>query len=292
MGKLVLKLPDGRTRDIPLDRERIVIGRRADNDVCLPFPAVSAEHAAVVTILDDSFLEDLNSTNGTLVNGRPIAKHFLRDGDEIDVGRQVLVYVAGEFAVAPGGAVGALATAEAKAKPGRPASAVPASSARGPAAPEPAGTPEGSGDAAAPQRADPQPAAAASRSEARASSGSGRRVDTMPHAPDAEIAAVAEVAAAGRGAAASDARLPALEVLEGAGAGRVVPIDRDVFVIGRAGRQVAAAMRTPDGLRLVHVEGDAPPRINGAALPDEGSLLALGDEIEIAGARLRFHPGR
>jgi hypothetical protein len=114
----------------------------------------------------------------------------------------------------------------------------------------------------------------------------------MPHAPDAEIAAVAEVAAAGRGTAASDARLPALEVLEGAGAGRVVPIDRDVFVIGRAGRQVAAAMRTPDGLRLVRVEGDAPPRINGAALPDEGSLLALGDEIEIAGARLRFHPGR
>ena len=82
-----------------------------------------------------------------------------------------------------------------------------------------------------------------------------------------------------------------MEVLEGAGAGRVVAIDREVFVIGRVGRQVAAAMRTPDGLRLVQVEGDVPPRINGAALPEEGSLLALGDEIEIAGARLRFHPG-
>jgi len=42
----------------------------------------------------------------------------------------------------------------------------------------------------------------------------------------------------------------------------------------------------------VHVEGDTPPHINGAALPEEGSLLALGDEIEIAGAKLRFHPGR
>jgi hypothetical protein len=42
----------------------------------------------------------------------------------------------------------------------------------------------------------------------------------------------------------------------------------------------------------VHVEGDTPPRINGVALPGEGSLLAQGDEIEIAGARLRFHPGR
>jgi len=85
---------------------------------------------------------------------------------------------------------------------------------------------------------------------------------------------------------------PTLEVVEGSGVGRVVPIDREVFVIGRVGLQVAAAMRTPDGLRLVHVEGDTPPRINGAALPEEGSLLALGDEIEVAGTRLRFHPGR
>ncbi|MCE7876169.1 MAG: FHA domain-containing protein, partial [Betaproteobacteria bacterium PRO3] len=64
-----------------------------DNDVCLPYPAVSGEHAAVVTILADSFLEDLGSTNGTLVNGRPVAKHFLRDRDQIDIGRQLLVYV-------------------------------------------------------------------------------------------------------------------------------------------------------------------------------------------------------
>ena len=69
------------------------LGRRPDNDVCLPYPAVSGEHAAVVTILDDSFLEDLGSTNGTLVNGAAVAKHFLRDRDEIDVGRHVLVYL-------------------------------------------------------------------------------------------------------------------------------------------------------------------------------------------------------
>ena len=88
MGKLVLFLADGTTLDVPLDRERITIGRRADNDVCLPYPAVCGEHAAVVTILADSFLEDLGSTNGTLVNGKPIVKHFLRDRDQIDIGRQ------------------------------------------------------------------------------------------------------------------------------------------------------------------------------------------------------------
>src|SRR4030095_16447279 len=78
--------------DVLLDKERITIGRRADNDVCLPYPAVSGEHAAVVTILADSFLEDLGSTNGTLVNGKPIVKHFLADNDQIDIGRQRLTY--------------------------------------------------------------------------------------------------------------------------------------------------------------------------------------------------------
>src|SRR6185503_5303580 len=85
----VLLVPNGTTLDVPLRRERVTIGRRADNDVCLPNLAVSGEHAVVVTILTDSFLEDLGSTNGTLVNGKPIAKHFLRDGRGATEGRRV-----------------------------------------------------------------------------------------------------------------------------------------------------------------------------------------------------------
>jgi hypothetical protein len=98
VGKLVLFLADGTTTDVPLDRERITIGRRVDNDVCLPYPAVSGEHAAVVTILADSFLEDLGSTNGTLVNGRPVTKHILADRDLIDIGRQRFTYLADDDA--------------------------------------------------------------------------------------------------------------------------------------------------------------------------------------------------
>jgi pSer/pThr/pTyr-binding forkhead associated (FHA) protein len=98
MGKLVLFMDDGTTKAINLAKERVVIGRRPDNDLCLPYPAVSGEHAAVVTILDDSFLEDLNSTNGTLVNGAAVQKHFLRDRDQIDIGRQKLVYLSDETA--------------------------------------------------------------------------------------------------------------------------------------------------------------------------------------------------
>src|SRR6185437_10654534 len=96
MSKLVLHLPNGTMRDIRLDRDHITIGRRADNDICLPYPAVSAEHAVVITVLTDSFLQDLGSTNGTLVNGNRINKHFLLDHDAIDIGRVQLVYVMDE----------------------------------------------------------------------------------------------------------------------------------------------------------------------------------------------------
>jgi pSer/pThr/pTyr-binding forkhead associated (FHA) protein len=98
MGKLVLREADGTLRDVRLDRQRFTIGRRADNDLCLPYPAVSSEHAAIVTILSDSFLEDLESTNGTLVNGRPVTKCLLRDRDRIDIGQQELVYLADDAA--------------------------------------------------------------------------------------------------------------------------------------------------------------------------------------------------
>ncbi len=67
MAKLVLLKEDGSSDEIALDKERLTLGRRADNDVCLPDTAVSGEHAQVVTLLADSFLEDLGSTNGTAV---------------------------------------------------------------------------------------------------------------------------------------------------------------------------------------------------------------------------------
>src|SRR3977135_99983 len=79
------------------------LGRHRDNVFCLRHPAVSGEHAVVVTILTDSFLEDLGSTNGTLVNGKPIAKHFLRDNDLIDIGRHKLLYFVDAEAIPPSG---------------------------------------------------------------------------------------------------------------------------------------------------------------------------------------------
>lgn len=92
MGKLIITDSTGQTQDFPLTKERVTIGRHPDNDIALNDKAVSGHHAVVITILQDSFLEDLDSTNGTQVNGKAIAKHPLSDGDVISVGRNTLKY--------------------------------------------------------------------------------------------------------------------------------------------------------------------------------------------------------
>lgn len=100
MGKLVITDNTGVTTEYTLDKERVTLGRLASNDVVLNDKAVSGRHAAIVTILDDSFLEDLDSTNGTQVNGQPVTKHPLTHGDVISVGRNTVRYFSSDAPVA------------------------------------------------------------------------------------------------------------------------------------------------------------------------------------------------
>jgi predicted component of type VI protein secretion system len=93
MAKLVLSLNGVMQGEYPLNKERISLGRKPDNDIQVDNLAVSGKHALVITILDDSFLEDLGSTNGTYVNGKLIKKHALRDGDVVGIGKHELKYV-------------------------------------------------------------------------------------------------------------------------------------------------------------------------------------------------------
>ncbi len=94
MAKMILSMDGLVLKEIPLNKERLTIGRKPHNDIQIDNLAISGEHAAVVTILADSFLEDLNSTNGTLVNGQPIKKHFLRNNDVVELGKYKLKYLA------------------------------------------------------------------------------------------------------------------------------------------------------------------------------------------------------
>lgn len=93
MAKLILSHGAKILNEYELDQEVLTIGRKASNDIQIENMAISGQHAKVITIGDDSFLEDLNSTNGTKVNGSPITKHSLQNDDSISVGLYTLKYV-------------------------------------------------------------------------------------------------------------------------------------------------------------------------------------------------------
>jgi len=93
MSKLIFSLDGAFLGEFPLDKARLTIGRRPSNDIPIDNLAISGEHATVAIIGNDVFLEDLGSTNGTLVNGKPIKQHILQHGDVIGLGRYQLKYV-------------------------------------------------------------------------------------------------------------------------------------------------------------------------------------------------------
>ncbi len=137
-GVLVLSLNQSVLGEFPLDKERIVIGRKPDNDIQVDNLAVSGQHAAIITILNDSFLEDLDSTNGTYVNGKLIKKHALKHGDVVTIGKHELKYLNDEASgdesdfektmiIRPG--MASHAAAAAKAEEQAPAGAAPAAGA-------------------------------------------------------------------------------------------------------------------------------------------------------------------
>jgi pSer/pThr/pTyr-binding forkhead associated (FHA) protein len=101
MAKLILSLDGMVLKEYPLTKERTTIGRKSHNDIVIDNLAVSGEHAMIMTILNDSFLEDLGSTNGTLVNNQPIKKHFLQNNDVVELGKYKLKYVNEAVAQAP-----------------------------------------------------------------------------------------------------------------------------------------------------------------------------------------------
>jgi pSer/pThr/pTyr-binding forkhead associated (FHA) protein len=93
MARLILTLEGQALAEYNMSKERYTVGRLPDNDVRIDNAAVSGHHALIINILNDSFLEDLNSTNGTYVNGKLIKKHVLQHGDVVTVGHHQLRFV-------------------------------------------------------------------------------------------------------------------------------------------------------------------------------------------------------
>src|SRR5581483_3174391 len=81
---------------------------------------------------------------------------------------------------------------------------------------------------------------------------------------------------------------PELMVLTGPSAGRRLALTKEVTSVGRAGVQVALVRRTARGYVVTGTEGSRPPLLNGTPVQSGGALLAAGDVIEVAGARIEF----
>jgi pSer/pThr/pTyr-binding forkhead associated (FHA) protein len=93
MSKLILSFEGTVLATVVVNKDRITIGRKPENDIQVDNLAVSGHHAAVVRVGNDLVLEDLNSTNGTIVNGQLAQKHVLQNFDVIELGKHKLKYV-------------------------------------------------------------------------------------------------------------------------------------------------------------------------------------------------------
>lgn len=241
-------------REVPLDKERIMIGRKPSNEIQIENLAVSGEHACIVTILNDSFLEDLGSTNGTLVNGNPIKKHILQNNDVIEIGKYKLKYVA-DAPVAGHGASEDFEKTMILRAPPKPA----------PAAAKPVNEP-----APPPKPSTPPPTPR----------------PVPPLAKPAAPAAPAAAAAPAPGAAPQP--LAAVQILTGPSAGKELDLVKNLTTLGKPGLQVAVITRRPQGYFITHVEGAKFPVVNGKMIDAQAQPLRDHDVIELAGVKMEF----
>ena len=268
MAKLILSMDNLVLKEIPLDKERITIGRKAQNDIQIDNLAISGVHAVVVTILHDSFLEDQDSTNGTFVNGQQIKKHFLQNNDVIELGKYRLKYVKEltqhisqeEFektmvlrpdmmrkAVEPAAGGGSMMP---------------------PVNLTPPAMPVAEHSAPASQEAEPKASAPA----------------PAPAYTSTPVPSASPVPSSG------SASLPlgAIQVLTGSNAGRTLDLVKSLTTLGKPGVQVAVIARRPHGYFLTHVEGPRYPQVNGSSIDIQAHPLKDHDIIELAGVKMEF----
>jgi pSer/pThr/pTyr-binding forkhead associated (FHA) protein len=98
---MIVSIDDVVIREVQLTKDKTTLGRRPYNDVVIDNLAVSGEHAVVQMVGNDVLIEDLNSTNGTYINGKIIKKQQLRSGDTVEIGKYKIVLVADDPASAP-----------------------------------------------------------------------------------------------------------------------------------------------------------------------------------------------
>jgi pSer/pThr/pTyr-binding forkhead associated (FHA) protein len=92
MGKLLISKDGFKVREVELKSGTLRIGRAADNDIQLNDPTVSAHHAKIVSVMSNSYIEDLDSKNGIFINGERIVVQALEEDDVISIGQHELFF--------------------------------------------------------------------------------------------------------------------------------------------------------------------------------------------------------
>ncbi len=272
MAKLILSLDGQLIKEFTLSKERTTIGRKPHNDIQIDNLAVSGEHAIIMTILNDSFLEDLGSTNGTLVNGQPVKKHFLQSADTIEIGKYKLKYMSE--------AAGSMSQAEFEKTMvlRAPAAAAPKQVARSPTDTQTNLQATNVNEAAANVQTASVPGAAPKLAAASAPMPTPTPIPTSTPAPASATPAAASTAQGGG----------TIQILSGPNAGKELPLAKPLTTLGKPGVQVAVIAKRPQGYFITHVEGANFPMVNGKTLDAQARQLGDHDIIELAGVKMEF----
>lgn len=93
MPKMIVSIDGVVIKEVQLTKDRTTLGRRPYNDIVIDNLAVSGEHAVLQLTGNDVYLEDLNSTNGTYVNGKAVKKQLLQNNDTVEIGKYKIKFI-------------------------------------------------------------------------------------------------------------------------------------------------------------------------------------------------------
>ena len=269
MARLILSLDSQVLAEYNMSKERYTIGRLPDNDVRIDNPAVSGHHSLIINILNDSFLEDLNSTNGTYVNGKLIKKHALQHGDVITIGHHQLRFSDQQVN-------------ESEQDEFEKTMVIPSSQ----QSQEQLERAEIAADKAVSQATE-------DRDDLKVAMPGAEPAPSEPAPPPPSPEPSHTSTSAGIDPSNAPNALPTgkLQVLSGAFAGRELELTKALTTLGRPGVQVAAITRRAEGFFVVHVEsgkeGDF-PLVNGQPIGAQARKLADNDVLQLAGVKMGF----
>lgn len=253
MATLILSFDNTYISEYPLNKASIGIGRRSTNDIHLDNLAVSGDHAMIVKMAGDFYIEDLASTNGTLVNDEFVKKQLLKNGDVIELGKYQLKYIDD------------VASGRGDAEQARPAfektmmihpSAMKSSKAK-----------------------LDEVSAVVEQATTDFATHLSEKLNTINPELTAIVQPINNLSNL----------VGKIQVLNGSGSGRELVLNKTLTTLGKVGIQVAVITKRPHGYFITHVEGLTLPVVNGTSAGRQSFALNDHDVIELAGIKMEFY---